>query len=619
MGGFRYDYTTGNGSAEVCLCTAYASNTCSTAAWTGISTSGSSGSRLDQITAATADGTAQDSGAHPIIWDWNSLTTGNGLSLGSTSLTTGSILNISNTNATASTGAALSVSSTAGNAALVVPTGNVGIGTTSPAGILDVEGGTAAWNTAVKNINIVAQSRNGGYGAGGNILLVPGVGSWPGGRVGIGTTSSAGFLDVEGGTSPYNRGDSIILVAQNGATGGNGSPRPGGNIILEAGTGDTGYSTGNIQLLNGDVGIGTTTPGVTLDVAGAIRPGGVTTGASCTGQQGAISYDSTTYATVYCNSSSVWAAGGSATLNGITAATANQNGINSGTYTIVWDWALGGTGGTAFTFGESAASTAAAKLVNIATASGSDTVPLTVTNGATAANPVSINMTKGGLAIGGSNVLYLPDADTSSIAIGYGAAVSQSGINEANTAVGQSVLSKDAGGNYNTGIGNSALYSNLGGQYNTAIGVLALNINTSGSRNVGIGYNVGSTTLTTGSNNILIGTSSAVDTPLAATSNFLNIGNAIFATGMNTGTLSAPAGYVGIGTAAPGVTLDVAGAIRPGGVTTGAACTGEQGAISYDFDDVRHGLLQQYAGVGGSGRQHDAERHHGGDGEPERH
>jgi hypothetical protein len=56
------------------------------------------------------------------------------------------------------------------------------------------------------------------------------------------------------------------------------------------------------------------------------------------------------------------------------------------------------------------------------------------------------------------------------------------------------------------------------------------------------------TTLQAGSENILIGVRNAVDTPASNTSNFFNIGNTIFGTSVNTGTLSSPAGKVGIDT-----------------------------------------------------------------------
>ncbi|MGE4352184.1 MAG: tail fiber domain-containing protein, partial [Bdellovibrionales bacterium] len=63
-----------------------------------------------------------------------------------------------------------------------------------------------------------------------------------------------------------------------------------------------------------------------------------------------------------------------------------------------------------------------------------------------------------------------------------------------------------------------------------------------GSFNVALGFGVASTTLVSGNHNILIGTSSAVDTPAADTSNFLNIENVINAdtaaqlVGINLGT-----------------------------------------------------------------------------------
>jgi hypothetical protein len=78
--------------------------------------------------------------------------------------------------------------------------GNVGIGTTSPAGILDVRGGTAASGDGT-DISLYAQNAQAsGNHDGGNIILMPGAANGAGtpGRVGIGTASPAHTLDVAG-------------------------------------------------------------------------------------------------------------------------------------------------------------------------------------------------------------------------------------------------------------------------------------------------------------------------------------------------------------------------------------------------------------------------------------
>ncbi|MDX9689926.1 MAG: tail fiber domain-containing protein, partial [Alphaproteobacteria bacterium] len=111
-------------------------------------------------------------------------------------------------------------------------------------------------------------------------------------------------------------------------------------------------------------------------------------------------------------------------------------------------------------------------------------------------------------SIGGSKILHQPASDTTSIGVGADTLAVQTATNLANTALG-----------YHAG-------SHI----------------TSGNANLALGPNVGSVTLSTGSSNILIGTSSAVDTPAADTSNFLNIGNVINANissqlvGINRGT-----------------------------------------------------------------------------------
>jgi Chaperone of endosialidase len=157
---------------------------------------------------------------------------------------------------------------------------------------------------------------------------------------------------------------------------------------------------------------------------------------------------------------------------------------------------------------------------------------------------------------------------TGDIAIGYHALLHNPGDNLNNTAIGYQTLSSASmttAASFNTAVGYQVLTSNTTGAGDTAIGYQALLTNSTGNNNTGIGYNVASTTLNSGANNILIGTSNAVDTPLPGTSNFLDIGNVIFATGM-TGSVSSPAGSVGIGVSAPAYPLHVAGNI--GAVTS---------------------------------------------------
>jgi len=98
-----------------------------------------------------------------------------------------------------------------------------------------------------------------------------------------------------------------------------------------------------------------------------------------------------------------------------------------------------------------------------------------------------------------------------------------------NTAVGYGALYHSPTGIWNTAIGTDSLRLTAS-DYNTVVGGRALYANDSGANNVGIGYAVGRTTLQTGSYNILIGTSSAVDTVGTSTSNSINIQNSIAGT-----------------------------------------------------------------------------------------
>jgi hypothetical protein len=213
------------------------------------------------------------------------------------------------------------------------------------------------------------------------------------------------------------------------------------------------------------------------------------------------------------------------------------------------------------------------------TAIGDDALLSTTVSGNTAVGALTLfSNTTGGLNTAvGSEALQNNVTGSNNTAIGGFALFADTVC--CNTAIGNGSLQANTSGSGNTGVGYVALNANTTGAGNTAVGqddtglgayalinntatgntavgFQTLQIVTTGANNTAIGAEVASTKLKTGTGNILIGTSSAVDTPTATTSNFLDIGNVLFATGM-TGTLSSPAGSVGIGTTAPAQLLHV--------------------------------------------------------------
>ncbi len=182
--------------------------------------------------------------------------------------------------------------------------GNVGIGITSPGAKLAVVAGADTWAGSFFGLDTSNQVRLGTYGgvatigannstgsAWANLALNPG-----GGNVGIGTTTPSAKLDVYGDAATINVGSSTdtehgIKITPEGSTeraylyttGGNsdhaghlrlsngGSDRTTADIALRNDAGTTiNYITnsGDSYLNGGNVGIGTTSPTTTLDVAG---------------------------------------------------------------------------------------------------------------------------------------------------------------------------------------------------------------------------------------------------------------------------------------------------------------------------------------------------------------
>ena len=103
------------------------------------------------------------------------------------------------------------------------------------------------------------------------------------GNVAIGTTSPAGTLDVEGGTASSGNGTSVKVYAQNGQASGNTN---GGNIVLMPGTAN---GTGAA----GAVGIGSASPatGMKADIAGPVKVAGTGSEPCTASQVGAIRYN----------------------------------------------------------------------------------------------------------------------------------------------------------------------------------------------------------------------------------------------------------------------------------------------------------------------------------------
>ncbi|MFA5998244.1 MAG: immunoglobulin-like domain-containing protein [Candidatus Paceibacterota bacterium] len=197
----------------------------------------------------------------------------------------------------------------------------------------------------------------------------------------------------------------------------------------------------------------------------------------------------------------------------------------------------------------------------------------------------------------GVNALYSNTTGGGNTANGVSALYSNTtGAN--NTAIGQFALSSNISATTTTAIGVSAAqgpsnYYNQGGvyvgyrsgfsaatdsDYNTLVGYQSGYGITTGSNNIWIGTATSSTAianLTTGSQNILIGNN--ISLPSATASGQLNIGNIIFGTGITGTGSTVSTGNIGIGTTSPWGQLSV----NPNGITGPAFVVGSSTATNF--------------------------------------
>jgi hypothetical protein len=456
--------------------------------WEDILTSGSGGVTWNSIANPTGVQTLT-MGANTSTWVYSAATgTGvNMFNISDTTNNTGTGYLMTLGTATGSQANPLNVTWNNGNPGLtVLNNGHVGIGNTAPGALLDIgAGGTAA----------------------GAMRLEGGTSGYVGFQAPATPTSVTYTLPVAApGTTGYVLSSTTAGV-MSWVTNGSGAGGPYGSDTQVA-YNNAGTETGNANMtFNQSTGTLTTpivsaTTKLSLGLTGSIAA----PTALKLSQLGDTLIASPAIGQILSWNGSAWVnqtSSSGARLDQITAATA-ANTIASGNNAQEWDWALASASTAAFTFGETtAASGTGDSILQIKTLATSPAVPLTITNAG--ASKIALNISAGGIAFGGTNVLDYPDGgtDTTSIAVGKSALAAQNATSLGNTALGDLALTTNTNGSANTAIGYEALNATLTGWNNTVLGYMAGNALVTGTDNTLLGYQAGQ--LVTGASNIVVG------------------------------------------------------------------------------------------------------------------
>jgi hypothetical protein len=425
----------------------------------------------------------------------------------------------------------------------------VGIGTTTPASTLDVNGGgtvrglfslpatgtaTASSGFDSQPMDLTASVFNSSTST-----AVPQTFQWQTEPVGNNTSNATGSLNLlfaQGTGKPAETGLNIASNGQiNFATG---QTFPGTITGVTAGAGlSGGGNSGNVSLSVPSNGI---TNSMLQNSALTVNPGGGMTGGGkiSLGGSAALGLQSCGANQILEFVSSAWTCTNPAvgTITGVTAGTDLTGGGSSGNVTLNVDTTKVVTGvvaGTDLTGG----GTGGVQTLNLDTTK----VPqLNAANTFTGNQTVSGNLSATGVVTGsafniGSNLFAFGSFANSNAFMGFAGNSTMSGFS--NTATGVAALSADTSGHDNTasgyaalafnsgGLGNSAvgseallsntsggdneasgaaaLHSNTTGDYNTADGAFALGLNTTASENTAVGFGALQSNL--GSNNTAVG------------------------------------------------------------------------------------------------------------------
>jgi len=261
-------------------------------------------------------------------------------------------------------------------------------------------------------------------------------------------------------------------------------------------------------LTNGNIGIGTTTPGAKLEVAGQVKITGGTPGA------GKILVSDA-------NGLASWSTVGA---NGGWSITGNAGTVDGTNF-------VGTTDDIPFNIRVNNQKAGRIDRALFNTFFGYQTGNSNTTGGANTFmgyHAGNANTTGFGNTATGHRALYSNTEGYNNNAFGYQALFSNTTGDE-NVATGYQALFSNTDGFGNSAFGNEALSSNTIGTRNTATGILALRYNTEGSRNTACGYAT-LYTITTGSYNTALGHQADVDN-VARTNSITLAGNGNLALG----------------------------------------------------------------------------------------